>query len=122
MIAVQVLVGAIVVAFGTMGLGWWFPVAWGAIAGLLWPSQRPARLAAVAALLGWGAWLVVLVIGGAPLGDVASRVGAVLRVNGPVLVLVTLLYPAVLALCAAAVTSRLRRIPASGRAADAPSR
>lgn len=111
------VIGVVAVAFGTWWLGWWFPAVWGAVAGLAWPHHRPGRIAALSACGGWAVWLLVPVVGGAPLGTLAARLGGLFQLPGWVLIVVTLAFPALLALCAAVLTARVRGSgPASGTA------
>lgn len=104
----RLLIGAIAVAVGSRWFGWWFPAVWGVAAGLLWPHDRPGRTAAVAAALGWAAWLVVPIVGGAPMGLLATKLGALFQLPGWALIALTVVYPALLAGCAAVLTARLR--------------
>lgn len=109
-------------ALGTW-IGWWMvpliaflwgvlpPRGGGAVESPGWP--------ALAAALGWGAWLGMdAVAGGSGLGRLGSRLGAVMHLSFPLLVLVTLLFPAALAAGAARIGTglvaplRRRRSPA----------
>jgi hypothetical protein len=112
------VIGTAVVALGTVLLGWLAPAAWGAVAGLLRAGKRPAREAALASAMAWAALLLGQAFAGHAIGTLASRLGGALGIPSPVLVLVTLLFPAVLAGCAAAVVEALvpmRRGPSGVR-------
>lgn len=95
-------------AAGTVAVGWWaVPIigaAWGLAAA---PDKRPARVAAASAAMGWAALLIVAMMGG-PAMKVAEAVGAIMRVGTAGFVLLTLLFPLVLAASAAGVTSAFR--------------
>jgi hypothetical protein len=86
-------------------LGWWaVPVVallWGAIR----PGvRRPAGNAAIAAALAWAAWLVVdRVAGTAALAALAVRLGGVMNLPAVALIVLTLLFPALLAWSATAL-------------------
>ena len=101
-------------ALGTWALGWWAVPAlaalWGAGGALL--NQGPtgptragrhaALEAALAALVAWGAILAVAAAR-APLGALADRLGGIMRLPAAALVLLTLVFPALLAWSAAAL-------------------
>ena len=100
-------------AVATLALGWWtVPVlgaAWGIAARA---GGRTVLTAGTCAALGWGALLALFAMG-APIADVASKVGAIMKVGGVGLVVLTLVFPALLAGSAAGVTSALRTQPAA---------
>jgi hypothetical protein len=95
---------------GTVAIGWWgIPVvafAWGLLAG--GPAFRgeiirfAASSATIAAIFAWGAILVWTAARG-PLPVLITTVGQVAGAPGAILVLVTLLFPAVLAWSATTV-------------------
>jgi hypothetical protein len=105
----RVATGAVAVALGTWLLGWTAPALWGAIAGLLWPRWRPAAVAALSAAAGWDLLLIAPMTRGAPIATLATKLAASMQVPTIVLVAATLIFPAVLAACAAYLTSLLRR-------------
>jgi hypothetical protein len=83
-------------ATATLVLGWWSVAAvgilWGVVAG---PERHAGRTAALAASLGWLALLAVTALQG-PVLRVAERVGGVLGVPWPAVVVITLVFPALL--------------------------
>jgi hypothetical protein len=90
-------------ALATAGFGWWTVPIVGALWGIIAPDRRhPARLAALAAPLAWGALLVWGAMHG-PVPALATRLAGVLHVPAPVLIAVTLIFPAALAWSSAVV-------------------
>ncbi|MGQ0701666.1 MAG: hypothetical protein ACT4PM_00865 [Gemmatimonadales bacterium] len=73
------------------------------------PSSRRATLtAALAGLLGWAIWLAIdTLAGGSGLGRLGPRLAGTMRQPLPLVLAVTLLFPALLAATAAAVGSVL---------------
>src|SRR5687767_6204933 len=112
---IVVLIATIAIVLGTW-LG--APIIAAIVAGLAVGFLRPrraARLAALAGALAWGGLLAVAALRGDALGSFASTLGGALGAPGWVVVLVTLLYPALLASSAAwvaqfAASARLTRI------------
>jgi hypothetical protein len=94
------------VAIGTTLAGWWaVPVA---TAAWLWLSPAgglPVRRAMIGAALGWGVLLGWTMLQG-PIGPLARRVGGLVWLPGWGLVLVTLLFPALVAGLVAVVVRR----------------
>jgi hypothetical protein len=91
-------------------LGWWGVLVAALVIGFVFRAEGGGgwRIAVAAAL----AWTVLLAIDAAsgPIGLVGQRLGGVIRVPAVVLVLVTVLFPAVLAWSAATVVAgALRR-------------
>jgi len=86
-------------------LGWWTVPLVGALWALLRPPlARPALTAALAAGLAWLLWLTFdAVRGEGALGTLATRLSGLLRLPVPVLFLVAILFPALLAWSAAAL-------------------
>lgn len=110
---IRIMLLAAAFAIATVALGWWTVPVLGAAWGLAAGSDRRTMLTAgVCAALGWGALLALFALG-APIGDVASKVGAIMKVGGIGLIAVTLVFPALLAASAAGVTSALRGAPAA---------
>jgi hypothetical protein len=110
-----VLIGTILVALGTVLLGWFAPMGWGVIAGLFWAADRPARKAAMASASAWALLLLLHLVAGYPVVRLAGRLAGALGIPSPALVILTLLFPAVLSGCAAYVVATLvrsRRTPA----------
>lgn len=92
-------------AVATFGLGWWavpiIAAAWGFF------STDPARVrnVALAAALGWATLLILDAVRG-PVSAMGTQLGAVMGLPPVVLYLVTLVFPALLALCAAMIARR----------------
>jgi hypothetical protein len=101
------LLGLVTLTLAFM-LGTW--VAWWTVplVALLWaliPPARPAALsAALAAGAAWGLWLGYdLVTGGGGLGRLTARLAALMHLPSPLLILLVLIFPALLAACAASI-------------------
>jgi hypothetical protein len=91
---------ALVAAFALASwLGWWAVPAVAALWGVLRPRvAAPAGLAALAASLAWGAWLIAdWAAGHGGFGTLAARLGGVMNLPAFVLILLTLLLAALLA-------------------------
>ncbi|HEV8600465.1 MAG TPA: hypothetical protein VGQ69_13990 [Gemmatimonadales bacterium] len=93
-------------------LGWWTVPLVAGLWGALRPGfPRPILAAALAALLGWSVWLGID-LGIAP--DALTRIGAraadILQLPSTLFLLLTLLFPALLAWSAAAVACRLANL------------
>jgi hypothetical protein len=106
---IRVAAGALAVAVGTWLLGWIAPALWGAVAGFLWPRWRPATVAALSAAAGWDLLLVAFLLRGDPVAALAGKLAASMQIPAAVLIAGTLIFPAMLAACAAYLTSLLRR-------------
>jgi hypothetical protein len=91
----------------TWVVGWWGVLIAAAIVGFVLRAEGGGgwRIAAAAALA-WAALLVADAVSG-PLRVVGARLGGVMGVPSPVLVVVTLLFPALLAWSAATVVATL---------------
>jgi len=98
-------------AVTTFGLGWWSVAVVAALWAAFSVDSRAARFAAFCAAGGWGTLLLLDAVRG-PVGVMGSQLGSVLGVPAAVLVLLTLLFPSLLAWSAATlVTSiRMRRV------------
>lgn len=108
----RILLGTAVVALGTWFLGWLAPVAWGVVAGVVWPGSRPVSIAVdagSAAALGWLLLLVLPMLQGAPVAVLAPRLAGAMQIPTVALVATTLFFPALLAGCAAWVAAAPRR-------------
>jgi hypothetical protein len=104
------LILTVSVAVGTMFVGWWsvplLAAAWGTL------SERIARAmieAAVAGLVAWSILLAVTALEG-PVWYLAGNLGGVFQLPGPVILLLTVLFPALLAGAAAGLFAALRAI------------
>ncbi len=104
------LVAALAMAGLTWTLGWWGVALGAAILGWVYRDEggRAWRVA-LAALEGWGMLLLFDAVSG-PLGRVASTLQGVMSIPSPLLLLVTLLFPALLSWSAAAGVSELATI------------
>lgn len=95
-------------AVATYALGWWTVP----IVAMLWATvSRDSNRALVASLCaagGWGSLMLLDAVRG-PVATMATRLGGVMGVPGFVLVIVTLVFPALLAWCAATLAAQLRR-------------
>ena len=91
-------------------LGWWGVVVAALLAGVLL-RRRPggAWLVALAAMVGWGALIVVDTLGGR-FSALALSIAGVMRVPVPALLVITLLFGALLAWSAAVVGSEAGRV------------
>ena len=95
------VVFAALVALGTILGGWWTVPVLAALWVRMLPRLRSrVRSCMLGAALGWGGLLGWTAMEG-PVGLVATRVGGVLELPGWGMVLVTLLFPALLAGAAA---------------------
>jgi hypothetical protein len=105
LVLIAVLAG--VMGLATWWIGWWTVPVVGAAWGV---SRRgegfPAATAAVAASLSWALLLALQAVHG-PVGDLSRRLGGVLSVPGWVPLLAAIVFPAVLAAAAAALTGSL---------------
>ena len=105
---VKVLLLAELFAVVTYAFGWWtVPVVAAVWAIASRDSNRPLVAAACAAL-GWASLLLLDSVKG-PVGTMATKLGGVMGVPGIVLLILTLLFPALLAWCAAALGAAFRR-------------
>jgi hypothetical protein len=103
-----ILIGAVAIVLGTvLGAPSLTPVIVGAAIGYLRPV-RAARDAFAAGVIGWGALLVVAAIRGGAIGALSGKLGEILGLPGVVMIVVTLLYPAVLAAAAAWLVATIR--------------
>jgi hypothetical protein len=105
----RVILLAISFGIGTWILGWWsVPVLAAVAGGLARDIPRQAIAAGVAAAVAWGALLAWTAITGS-VWSFSRVVGGAVGVSGPLLILLTLLFPAVLAWSAAAVAQFVAR-------------
>lgn len=103
-----ILIGAVAIVLGTvLGAPTLTAVIVGAAIGFLRPV-RAARYAFGAGAVGWGALLVVAAIRGGAIGSLSGRLGDVLGLPGVAMIVVTMLYPAVLAASAAWLVAAIR--------------
>ncbi|MGQ0712582.1 MAG: hypothetical protein ACT4PJ_02495 [Gemmatimonadaceae bacterium] len=110
--ALRVLLLAASFAIGTWVLGWWAIPLFAALAGVLARHvPRQALAAALAAMVAWGALLIWSLASGSG-WSYATTVGATVGVAGVALILLTVIFPAVLAWLAALLGQILARGPA----------
>jgi len=95
-------------AVTTFGLGWWSVPLVAAAWGLASRSDRKAAFAALAALGGWASLLMLDVFRG-PVGTMGAQLGGVMHLPAFALYALTLIFPALLAWCAAALMPTLRK-------------
>jgi hypothetical protein len=105
---VKVLLLAESFAVATYALGWWTVPVIAALWALLSRDDKPARVAAFCAALGWGTLLVLDAVKG-PVAEMATRLGGVMGIPAFALLLLTLVFPALLAWSAAALVDAFRR-------------
>jgi hypothetical protein len=105
---VKVVLLAEVFAVATYAFGWWTVPVIAALWALLSRDDKPARVSAMCAAIGWGTLLVLDAVKG-PVAEMAARLGGVMRIPAFVLILLTLIFPALLAWSAAALVDAFRR-------------
>jgi hypothetical protein len=107
---IALLATALAVAALTWWLGWWGVVVAALLAGVALRQRRGAPwLVALAAVIAWGALIVVDTVGGR-FSALATSVAGVLRAPSVALLVVTLLFGALLAWSAAVVGSEIGRL------------
>ena len=92
-------------AVATFGLGWWTVPVIAAAWAIFSSDPHRVRNVSVAAAGGWATLLVLDAVRG-PVDVMAAQLGAVMGLPPFVLYFVTLLFPALLALCAATIARR----------------
>src|SRR6476620_8260453 len=95
-------------AVTTFGLGWWSVQLVAAAWGLASRSTRKAMFASFAALGGWASLLLLDVARG-PVGTMGSQLGGVMKLPAFALYALTLIFPMLLAWCAATLMPTLRK-------------
>jgi hypothetical protein len=105
--AFRLLLLAGAMAAATVAVGWWGVPAVGAAWGILSRRQRGRALTAgLAAMLGWGALLVVAAARG-PVGTLSTELGSLFSIKALGVYAITLALPGLLALTAAVVARSL---------------
>lgn len=94
-------------AVATYGLGWWAVPILAALYSALSGDRSRARTAALCAAAGWAALLLLDVARG-QVGTMGSQLAGVMSVPAFALYLLTLLFPALLAWCAATIAPDFR--------------
>ena len=121
----QLVIVSVLFAAGTWFAGGWMVPVLGAAYGVWAAHQRLTLItAALSGAFAWGALLAYDASAG-PMGRLLQVIGALFRVPGAALVVLTLAYAALLAVSAAALTRGVRRlawISASTPGAGAASR
>lgn len=107
---IQLIVVSVLMATLTWFAGWWMVPVIGAAYGA-WAARQRLTLvtATLSAVLGWGALLAYDASAG-PLGRLLQVLGALFRLPGAAIVVLTLAYAALLAVSAAALARSLRRL------------
>ncbi|HEY5490315.1 MAG TPA: hypothetical protein VIK25_03890 [Gemmatimonadaceae bacterium] len=107
---IQLIVVSVLMATLTWFAGWWMVPVIGAAYGA-WAARQRLTLvtATLSAVLGWGALLAYDASAG-PLGRLLQVLGALFRLPGAALIVLTLAYAALLAVSAAALARSLRRL------------
>jgi len=94
----------------TYAVGWWGVPVLALICGLaVDPKARALRFVALCAPAGWASLLLLDAARG-PLGELARRFAGVMGLPPLVLILITLLFPALLAWSAASIGVAIRRM------------
>lgn len=103
-------------AVATYAVGWWGVPVLALICGLaVEPKARPLGFVSLCAAAGWASLLLLDAARG-PVGELAHKFGGVMNLPPFVLILVTLLFPALLAWSAASVGVAVRRMIPVGHA------
>jgi hypothetical protein len=97
-------------AVATFGLGWWAVPIVAAFYAAASRRRHPARFAALCAAGGWAA-LLLLDFAKGPVLNMAAKLGGVMGIPAPGLLILTLLFPALLAWCAAVLVPQIRANP-----------
>ena len=92
----------------TFGLGWWSVPLVGAAWGLASSSPRKAMFAGLAAIGGWTSLLLLDVARG-PVATMGAQLAGVMKLPAFALYALTLIFPALLAWCAATLMPALRK-------------
>lgn len=95
-------------AVTTFGLGWWSVPLVAAAWGLASRSPRKAMFASLAALGGWASLLMLDVARG-PVATMGSQLAGVMKLPAVALYTLTLIFPALLAWCAATLMPAIRK-------------
>ena len=101
--AARVVLLAEAFAVTTFGLGWWTVPIVALVYAFVSHNENRARIAALCAVAGW-ATLLLLDFTKGPVNVMAEKLGGVMGIPGVVLLLVTLIFPGLLAWCAAKLT------------------
>lgn len=116
MTTLRVILVALVIALGTVLLGWWaVPVVAAAYGVVARRSRFPGLVAAAGAALAWGGYLGVAALGGAPVESFSPSLAASMQLPAWAPFMATLAFPALLAAPAAYLGARVmgRYLPPS---------
>jgi hypothetical protein len=95
-------------ALGTGVLGWWSVPAIGLLYGILArPGRGQGLLAGVAALAAWAVLLLWTATQG-PVGLLTTKLAGIMRMPGPALYVITLMFPFFLAGCSTGLVSAIK--------------
>ena len=98
MLFLRLLIVAVVIALGTVLVGWWTVPIVGALYGLLTPgSKRPGLTAAGAGVVAWGGYLAIAAVTGSPIGAFGNQLAQAMQLPGWAPLTATMLFPAILA-------------------------
>jgi hypothetical protein len=110
-----VIILAVMVTVATWFLGWWTVPVLAAIAGALWwDHEHVGRDVGIGAAMGW-ALLIAYAGSSGRLVPLARALGGVLFLPWPLLIVVALAFPAVLAWSATTVSATVARFVATRR-------
>ena len=104
--AVKFVLLAELFAVATYALGWWTVPIVAVLWAIVSRDSNRALIAGVCAAGGWASLLLLDVARG-PVGTMAAKLGGVMGVPGFVLLMLTLLFPALVAWCAASLAAGL---------------
>jgi hypothetical protein len=105
---VKVVLLAELFAVATYALGWWTVPVVAALWAFVSRDSNRARVASLCAAAGWATLLLLDALKG-PVGNMAVRLGGVMGLPGYVLLILTLVLPALLAWCAATLVAQIAR-------------
>jgi hypothetical protein len=95
-------------AVTTYALGWWTVPLVAALWAIVSRESNRALVASLCAAGGWASLLLLDVVKG-PVGAMAEKLGGVMGVPGFVLLILTLVFPALLAWCSASLVAGVVR-------------
>jgi len=99
----------ILIALGTVIVGWWTVPVIAAVYGLVFPEKKHWLGTALAGLVAWGVLLDITWFQG-PVLELAGKVGGVFSLPAPAFIALTLIFPALLAGSAGELTAAVRRL------------
>ena len=99
----------VLIALGTVIVGWWTVPVIAAVYGLIFPDKRHWLGTALAGVVAWGLLLDITWFQG-PVLELAGKAGGVLSLPAPAFIALTLIFPALLAGSAGELTAAARRL------------